>query len=138
MVLLFKMIKIKQIIYNNCITFAAVWALIILALCSTPGHLIPSVSWLELLSFDKFVHASMFFILCSLLFIVAIKREQSKNALFIYLLGCIVYGGILEIMQAKCFSNRSGDWLDFIANSFGCLISLLMFNKLKKIFKLSS
>lgn len=43
--------------------------------------------------------------------------------------GCIAYGGMLEIMQATVFSQRSGDWLDFIANSFGCCMGLWFFSK---------
>lgn len=42
------------------------------------------------------------------------------------------YGGLLEVMQATVFSQRSGDWLDFIANSFGCLMGLWFFSKQKK------
>lgn len=35
----------------------------------------------------------------------------------------ILYGGIMELLQAYCTNgNRSGDWLDFIANSLGALI----------------
>ncbi len=50
--------------------------------------------------------------------------------IFIILL-CVAYGGLLEIMQATVFSNRSGDWLDFIANSFGCLLGFWFFIKNK-------
>jgi len=124
----------KKILYKYSGLFAFIWAAIIFGLCATPGHLIPSASWLELLSFDKWVHAGMFFILCSLLFLVAIKNDQSKKWLIIYFLICVLYGGMLEVMQAKCFSNRSADWQDFVANSFGCLIAVLFFKKLKKIF----
>ncbi len=42
---------------------------------------------------------------------------------------CVAYGGLLEIMQAKIFSHRSGDWLDFIANTFGCSVGVYLFNK---------
>ncbi len=126
--------KLKNFIYKNCIALTIVWAIVILALCSTPGHLIPSASWLELLSFDKWVHAGMFFTLCSLMFVVSIKKEQSKNIIFICFLTCVVYGGSLEIMQAKFFSNRSADWQDFAANTFGCLIAVFLLKKLKKLF----
>lgn len=35
----------------------------------------------------------------------------------------ILYGGLMELLQAYCTNgNRSGDWLDFIANSLGALI----------------
>jgi len=99
-----------------------------------PGTYIPSVSWLELLSFDKWVHAGLFFILCSLLFIVTIKKKQSFFLVFIYFLSCVIYGGLLEIMQALIFSHRSSDWQDFIANSFGCFVALIFYRRMKKVF----
>lgn len=35
----------------------------------------------------------------------------------------IAYGGIMELLQAYCTNgNRSGDWLDFIANSIGTIL----------------
>lgn len=35
----------------------------------------------------------------------------------------IAYGGLMEILQAYCTNgNRSGDWLDFIANSIGSVL----------------
>lgn len=108
------------------------WAALIFILCATPGQYIPSANWLELLSFDKFVHASLFFVLCSLFFVVGIKYKQPKTLLIVYFLLCILYGGLLEIMQAKCFSNRSADWLDFTANSFGCILSVLILKKTKQ------
>jgi hypothetical protein len=125
---------LKQLIYKNSLVFSIIWAAVILALCATPGHFIPSVSWLELLSFDKWVHATMFFILNSLLFLVVIKRKQPKQYMIIYFLVCVLYGGLLELMQAKCFSNRSADWQDFVANSFGCIVAVLLFKKLRNIF----
>ncbi|MEO6305317.1 MAG: VanZ family protein [Bacteroidia bacterium] len=125
----------KKIIYKNSLLFSIIWAAIIFGLCATPGKFIPSASWLELLSFDKWVHASMFFILSSLLFLVAIKNDQPKFWIAVYFLLCVLYGGLLEIMQAKVFTDRSADWQDFVANTFGCLVALLLLNKLKKIFQ---
>ncbi|MBA2613884.1 MAG: VanZ family protein [Bacteroidetes bacterium] len=124
----------KKLIYNNSLLFAIIWATVIFVLCATPGRFIPSTNWLELLSFDKWVHATMFFILNSLLFLVVVKRAQTKQWMIIYFLLCILYGGLLEVMQAKCFSQRSADWQDFVANAFGCIIAVLLFKKLKNIF----
>jgi hypothetical protein len=39
------------------------WAFFIALLCGMPGKDIPQISWLEWISFDKWVHAGMFFIL---------------------------------------------------------------------------
>ena len=126
---------LKNFIYNNCVTLSVIWTLIILALCSTPGQFIPTVSWLEMLSFDKWVHAGMFFILCSLLFTISIKKNQSRAIVVVYFVGCVAYGGLLETMQAKCFSNRSADWQDFVANSFGCLVAVILFRKIRAFFE---
>jgi len=95
-----------------------------------PGQYIPSANWLELLSFDKWVHASIFFGLVCLWLIYAYKKNKytTKSSLLIIVLS-ILYGGSLEIMQATVFSQRSADWQDFIANSFGCLIGYLLFAK---------
>lgn len=36
--------------------------------------------------------------------------------------------GIIELAQAYCTGGcRSGDWLDFAANSLGCSLALLIF-----------
>ena len=115
---------------------AIVWTLIIFILCCTPGKYVPTAHWLELLSFDKFVHASIFFTLTFLWLLVGFKKNKLSLSFMIFIIiACIGYGGLLEIMQAKAFSERSGDWLDFIANSFGCLIGVWFFSKQK--FRLS-
>ena len=124
----------KKILYKNSPVFSFLCATIIFALCATPGQFIPSANWLELLSFDKWVHASMFFILCSLLFLVVLKYDLSKLWMIVFFVSGVLYGGLLEIMQAKCFTNRSADWQDFVANSFGCVVAILVFKKLKKTF----
>ena len=114
---------------------AFLWTALIFILCSMPGKAIPHISWLELLSFDKFVHASIFFVL-QVLFMrgfvlqtnfIILRQYYKWITLFI----CITYGGILEVMQSYCFTERSGDVLDFIANSFGCVIGVLCFQKLQ-------
>ena len=120
---------LRNLLQNHSYKFAVLWALIIFGLCSTPGRFIPTTSWLELLSFDKWVHASVFFILVSLFILGIILHRQNKNLIYLIFVLAIAYGGLLEIMQAKVFSERSGDWLDFIANSFGCLMALLFYKK---------
>jgi hypothetical protein len=51
---------------------------------------------------------------------------------FVFFLLSIIYGGALEIMQATLFTQRTADWQDFVANSFGCLMALLFFRKLRR------
>ncbi len=121
-----------KLLLKYSLLLAILWTLIIFILCSTPGHFIPTTNWLELLSFDKFVHASIFFTLTFLWLLVGFKKNKLSLSFMIFIIiACIGYGGLLEIMQAKAFSERSGDWLDFIANSFGCLMGLWFFRKNK-------
>jgi hypothetical protein len=123
-----------KLILKYSLLVSILWTLIIFVLCCTPGQYIPTTNWLELLSFDKFVHASIFFILTCLWLISFLKINKLSNlSIILILLFCVLYGGLLEIMQATVFSNRSGDWLDFIANSFGCLMGFWFFTKKKEI-----
>ena len=124
----------KKFIYDHPISLSVIWVVFIFVLCATPGQYIPSADWLELLSFDKFVHACMFFILSSLLFLIAIKNKQSNSAIGIYFLGCVLYGALLEVMQANYFSNRSSDWKDIVANTIGCIVGLLFLKKSRKMY----
>jgi VanZ family protein len=125
---------VKKVIFNRSPLLALLWALLIFGLCATPGRYIPSASWLELLSFDKWVHAGMFFVLSSLLILSAAKNGWGMLPVLAGIALCISYGGLLELMQAKCFSNRSADWQDFAANTFGCLMALAFSRRLRETF----
>ena len=112
--------------------FALLWAAVIFGLCSMPGRLIPTVSWLELLSFDKWVHAGVFFTLVTLFGIAVKANQQDGKLIYLWFIVSVLYGGALEIMQATVFSERSADWLDMIANSFGCVVALLLNGKISR------
>ena len=51
-------------------------------------------------------------------FIVWKKLITGGIILPIFMSGCI------ELLQASCTDNRSGDWLDFLANSLGVGLAL--------------
>ena len=76
---------IKNIFIQHSYKLSAIWALVIFGLCSMPGAYIPSVTWLELLSFDKWVHAGVFFILLSLLGIAVKSNHQKKKSVCLLL-----------------------------------------------------
>jgi VanZ family protein len=111
-------------------------ASLILFLCGIPGRDIPHISFLEMLSFDKFVHASVFFLLTLFAIrgcLLSPKLFFQKHAKLLSVSSAIVYGGLMEVMQATCFEERSADWYDFIANSFGCFMALFFYNKLARL-----
>ena len=112
------------------------WALLIFILCMIPGRDLPRISWLEILAFDKFVHAGLFFVLL-LLLARGLTLQQSfflrvNTALFISFSVCVIYGGLLELLQGALFIERTADIYDFIANSFGAFIGMIFFKKLNE------
>lgn len=122
----------KALLLKYALPLALGWAVVIFVLCCTPGRYVPTARWLDLLSFDKLVHAGIFFVLSSLWFLYLVKTRQVKaSSIALVIAACICYGGLLEVLQARVFSQRSGDWADFIANSLGCLLALLFFSRKK-------
>ncbi len=128
----------REGLWGGAYKWSLLWALLILILCGIPGRDIPHISFLEILRFDKFVHAGIFFVLILLTirgFLLQthfIKVQQSAK--LVALVMCIVYGGSLELMQGALFEERSADVYDFLANSFGCVLGLLMYNRVAKKF----
>lgn len=116
--------------------WAWLWALVIAILCGMPGRDIPHFSFLEMLSFDKWVHAGIFFILQLLLSRGFGFQQQfmflhryPKSSAFVL---SVFYGGVLELLQDAVFEERSADVYDFIANSFGALMGLLLYTTFAK------
>lgn len=126
-----------RFILKYSLQLSIIWGLIILGLCSMPGQYVPSFSFLEMLSFDKWVHAGMFFVLCCLLFFYWLQKTNNKKPIYICLAISISYGALLEVMQGTLFSNRSADWNDIFANTFGCLMALAFYKKLFGVFSLT-
>ena len=123
----------KRFIYEYPGILSLTWAGIILFLCATPGRYIPSVSWLELLSFDKWVHAGIFFVLSVLLLIFSHKSGYGRSVTGLFVILSIAYGVLMELMQAMYFSERSADWLDVAANSFGSVLALFFMGKIRRL-----
>lgn len=110
------------------------WAILIAVLCGIPGRDIPHILFLEVLSFDKFVHAGIFFVLLILWLRVFSKKNTLNNKIkILLLLAGAGYGIVLELLQGAVFIERSADVYDVFANTFGCILAILLFNKIKEI-----
>ena len=90
---------------------AIFWALIILLLCGIPGNKIPELTFLEWLNPDKFVHLILFGVLCILLLKGFVNQNHShtlnKNAIYLTLTICILYGCMVEILQEYFFIHNN-------------------------------
>ncbi|MCH5310663.1 MAG: VanZ family protein [Prevotella sp.] len=78
---------------------------------------------------DKWVHFVMYGGTCSVIWIEYFRNHSvfsaSKLFIFAWLLP-VLMGGLLELLQAYCTTTRSGDWIDFLANSVGVTLAAIV------------
>ena len=108
--------------------YVLIWLLIIFILCNMRPSSLPSSS-LFFPGFDKFVHVVFYFVLCFLM-IDAFYRQTRFRLLGLLPITfatfiCLFYGGLIEVLQMKVFTYRSGDWGDFIADAIGTFMALI-------------
>lgn len=89
----------------------------------------PQTELNEINHFDKFAHIAMYGGLSLVIWVEELRcRSQfnlRKAAVRVALFPFLMSGGI-ELLQAYCTENRSGDWLDLAANSCGIIIAFIM------------
>jgi hypothetical protein len=89
----------------------------------------PETPFDEVQFIDKWTHLVMYGGTCSVIWWEHLRhskkeaRKPNLRALFWFaLVGMIILGGLVELGQAHCTTTRSGEWLDFFADSIGVLL----------------
>lgn len=107
------------------------WAAIIFFIYSIPGGDIVYEDLWDFFQFDKLVHIAVFAIWVNMLVVAFIKQTTSRPlkeyARAIALVMALGYGGFLEFIQGNVFIGRTTDPFDFVANSLGALLGILLF-----------
>ena len=103
---------------------AVAWGVFITLGTLLPGDSVPRT--LKDLN-DKFIHAGIYFISTSLIYLGFIRYNfrypLARNILGWIVALCITYGGVIELLQFFFIPNRSGSVSDFFANSAGVVLS---------------
>jgi aminopeptidase YwaD len=102
------------------------WATVILVLTLTPAAEMPDTPVWELVSFDTAAHAGVFAVLAALSWF-SLSRQRRWPRLARYagsavLLGCTLFGALIEVLQTSMHLGRQGDWLDLIGDSIGAAL----------------
>ncbi|MBP1542013.1 MAG: VanZ family protein [Prevotella sp.] len=74
---------------------------------------------------DKWTHLVMYGGTSSVIWWEYIRshiRLDFRRLLLFAVVGMIILGGLIELLQAYCTTTRSGEWFDFMADSIGVLI----------------
>ncbi|NVO08538.1 MAG: VanZ family protein [Bacteroidales bacterium] len=113
------------------------WAAFILLLCGIPGNQIDKVKFIDIPHIDKIVHTS-FYLVFSLLLISennSLKQQQKATlkAILIAAAISISYGVLIEIFQKFIFINRSAEFWDVVANTFGFILATLSYRLVNRI-----
>lgn len=89
---------------------------------------VPKVSIELPIGIDKVVHFCMYLGLSGATAISYIYGKKGNINKVKLLIGAflipILYGGLIEIIQALYCEGRSGDWFDFLADSLGSIAAL--------------
>lgn len=78
---------------------------------------------------DKWTHLVMYGGFCSVIWFEYLRRHKRLfwDRIFLFaILGPILMSGLIELVQAYCTVNRSGEWLDFATNTVGVILGSLI------------
>ena len=94
-------------------------AIVFLSLFNPPKTKLDTVTFI-----DKIAHVCMYGGLELVIWIEYLRQHASLDRRKILVLGIIApiaLGGVMELAQAFLTQNRSGDWIDLVADSVGVL-----------------
>lgn len=83
---------------------------------------LPSINFL-----DKWTHFVMYGGTCSVIWIEYLRHHRQldwENIFFWAWLIPVLMGGLIELVQAYCTTNRSGEWLDWLADGVGVTLAI--------------
>lgn len=101
----------------------AIWVM-----CLTPW--IPDTPLNDVSLIDKWTHLVMYGTLTAVIWWEYLRQHpqpESRRLLLLAFLAPVAMGGMVELAQAYCTAgHRSGDWLDFLANSLGVVLGTFL------------
>lgn len=89
---------------------------------------IPTLPPLQDVAFaDKWGHMLAYAVWAACIIVDCLRAHVSRRSIYIITpLFTIAYGGLMELMQHYFFPPRTGEWLDWLADSVGVAAVLVM------------
>jgi VanZ family protein len=110
-------------------------ALIIMYLSLASSDTFEKVPIFNIPNIDKIIHFCMYFGLMSVILFESRKSLMSTGRLFSIALIPLCYGILMEFLQSLLTTSRTSSLYDVFANSFGILVSLLLWLKINPYIK---
>jgi VanZ family protein len=107
----------------SCCLIACIW---VLCFCTIPHTPLDNVSFI-----DKWTHIAMYLFTCVTVWAEYMKaHKHGISAMKLFMLAWlapVAMSGLIELLQAYCTGGRrSGEWLDFAANTTGASLAALI------------
>ena len=116
--------ELTKWIKSHPITVILILVIWYLSLFTPPRIELPDVRFI-----DKWAHLLMYGSLAFILWTEDWRMRKASastaRALALYI-GPVAMSGLVELAQAYCTANRSGDWLDLAANAVGALSGMVL------------
>ena len=101
------------------------WTAVVLLLTLTPAAEMPRTPAWQLLSFDTAAHAGVFAVLAGLGWgWVGARQRTGRRAATAVLLGCVAFGGLIEVLQYVMRVGRHAEWSDLLSDAIGAALVL--------------
>jgi aminopeptidase YwaD len=112
------------------VALPTLWAIIMLVLTLTPAQEMPRTPNWEFLAFDTAAHAGVFGVLAILSWYSASRQRRwpwlASHAGWAVLVGCVLFGGLIEVLQYVMHVGRQAEWTDLVGDSLGAALALLV------------
>lgn len=111
------------------------WTVVVGFFCLVPSNDIPTVT---IPNFDKLVHTFFHFVFTILWFLFfknQVKKKNQFKLLIVAVCFSLLFGLVIEVLQDKLTTTRSGDVFDILANLSGAIIAFIFVLFAKQIKK---
>jgi VanZ family protein len=126
------LLRIKNLLVKNALYIALLCTLTIavLSLIKMPSD------GLDIPSSDKVSHVVAYFSLTLSWLYFVLNKASFHSKIKYVILGCFVYGIVIEILQAAITAYRTASYLDILANSVGIALAVVLFHVFEKKIRL--
>lgn len=83
---------------------------------------------------DKFFHSLAYFVLTMSWFYAVEKSHSILRYKIVVAFFVFFFGILIEVLQSSLTTYRTADYYDILANSFGILIAMVLFNRLLRFY----
>lgn len=126
------LVRIKNLLVKSALYIAILCTgtIAVLSLIKMPSN------GLDIPSSDKVSHTIAYFSLTLSWLYTLLNWSKFQSRVKYAILGCFVYGIIIEVLQTSITSYRTASYLDILANSVGIVLAVLVFHLFEKKIRL--